>query len=96
MRGEVEIVRTDADQAWHVRLRANSGEPISSTEQLERPLTAFENVLAQARTFGYDVPRLVRVSETEALLWSGMTIAGHPLEREYVIAVVRTVDERAT
>lgn len=102
MRGEIFVIRRDLDdEQWHVRIAAaQSGEKISSTEQLTRKLTAEENVLAQARTFGYDAPRLVHLTsevggtDDEALLWSGLTISGHPLEHEYVIAHIHYVDER--
>lgn len=99
---EIFIVRNDMDdQQWHVRIAAHqSGEKISSTEQLTRQQTAEENVLAQARAFGYDEPRLVHLTsqvggtDDEALLYSGPTISGHTLEHEYVIAHIRYLDER--
>lgn len=95
MRGDVSIVRSDAEQPYHVRLAAASGQPISASEQLVAPHTAGANVLAQARVFGYDNPHLVHLSATEALLYSGLTISGHPIDRDIVIAHVTYVDERS-
>lgn len=97
MRGGLEIVRSDADQPWHVRLAAESTEKISTSEQLVREHTAVENLLAQARCFGYDTPHFVRLSAETGLLRSGLTISGGvPIERDVVIGYVRIVDERAS
>lgn len=101
-RGRIEIVHGDAgEQHWHVRLAAQSTEPISASEQLGKRQSAVENVLAQARTFGYDTPHVVLLNPSVSkgcegdvyLLWSGLSIAGMPLPRERVIAEITVVEQ---
>lgn len=47
----IELVRTDAEQPWHVRLVADNHEPVSWTENLAEKSSAVENLEWFGRLF---------------------------------------------
>lgn len=47
----IEIVRTEADQPWHVRIRADNGEPTWSTENYTTLQSALDAIELLGRTF---------------------------------------------
>jgi uncharacterized protein YegP (UPF0339 family) len=55
MSARFEIVETDAEQPWHVRLIAENGEPISTGENHTRADAARRAVEVEAELFGYQV-----------------------------------------
>lgn len=53
MSARFEIVRTDAEQPWHARFRAENGRVVWSTENYARRKTAINAVCVIAREFSW-------------------------------------------
>ena len=87
MSGHVEIVHTDAEQPWHVRLVGANGEPIAAGE-LSSEADAQTAVCAIARLFGWGEPRLTHGTEEP---WQWVAQGGWPRRT----VPVEFVDERA-
>lgn len=83
--GHFEIVRTDSEQPWHVRVVGSNGERVLAGEPLANRHDALEAVLMVARIFGATEPTVVESSTDHT---SGMVIGGRRA------AVLEFVDER--
>ena len=94
----IEIVRTDADQPWHVRLRALNGEVTWTTETYTRSVAALEAVLLLGRTFSpVGLARLEWIDPPPDGLPTGLFTVWFDSDEvgAKVVLPVRYVDERA-
>lgn len=53
----IEIVQTDADQPWHVRVSGSNGEPVMHSENYTDADTASSAVAVLAEAFGITMSR---------------------------------------
>lgn len=82
-----EVVQTDAEQPWHLRLVGSNGEPVMVSENYTDPRTAENAIAVAAEAFGVTIPR-----DPE---WVGVTeLVGYRSNGARVYVQVRHVDER--
>lgn len=80
MSAHFEIVTTDAEQPHHVRVIADNGEPILTSENLEHRADAERVVLILAQMFGAVTPRISHPTDGQSYVFG----ARHSVPIEYV------------
>lgn len=89
MSAHFEVVRSDAEQPWHVRLVSSNGNVIMSSEQYGRRRDALTAIAVAADVFGVAMNRPPN-EEHGRLLGQPM----HGFDGELYSYDVRQVDER--
>lgn len=86
-----EIVRTDAEQPWHTRLRANNGQVVMHTENYVDADSAASAVAVAAEAFGITMARPPVAGDPET---TGIGLMGEAPDGNLYCFDVRHVDER--
>lgn len=86
-----EIVRTDADQPWHTRLKANNGQIVLHSENYAEHDSAANAVAVAAEAFGITMTRPPELGDPEV---DGVGFMGEAPNGQRYCFDVREVDER--
>lgn len=76
MNAHFEIVTTDAEQPHHVRVIADNGEPLLTSENLEHMLDAEHVVLLVAQMFGAFSPEIPAPHDGQSHVFGGRRAVG--------------------
>lgn len=89
---QIQIVRTDAEQPFHLRFVGDNGEPIASSENYAQRSTAVDAIGVVAGAFGITMSRPVEENTDPEVAELG--VFGETPEGVVHVYPIRDVDER--
>lgn len=88
----LQIVQTDAEQPWHVRVLGSNGEPIATSEKYAAEESAEVAIAVLAEAFGITMSRPPEVNTDREV--GELGLRGETPEGVFHIYPVERVDER--